>query len=343
MGLNEAKIRGSVADFIATAAGAASVQLLAFARLGGGTIQENYALDVSISGGSKDGQHALVMRTDAPSGVSASLTRAQEFAVLKTAFNAGVTVPEPLWFCEDVSVIGRDFYLMRRVPGTAIGAQLVRDVGLDNETLAERLGQELARLHTIKPPVNDLKFLPLPAESPALTRVSQYREYLAALTGPQPVLESSLRWLEQNAPVGNDPVLCHSDYRTGNYMVDGGRLTGILDWEFTSWSDPLEDIGWFCARCWRFGAWDREAGGIGSRTAFYRGYADVAGKTVDAKQVPYWEVMAAVRWAIIALQQTERHISGQQRSLELALTGRMVPEMELDMLMQIDRLDTGNQ
>jgi hypothetical protein len=46
--------------------------------------------------------------------------------------------------------------------------------------------------------------------------------------------------------------------------------------------------------------------------------------------------MATVRWAIIALQQAHRHTSGEQSSLELALTGRMVPEMELDILMQIE-------
>ena len=52
--------------------------------------------------------------------------------------------------------------------------------------------------------------------------------------------------------------------------------------------------------------------------------------------IPYWEIMATVRWAVIALQQGHRHTSGEETSLELALTGRMVPEMELDALMQIE-------
>jgi hypothetical protein len=45
-----------------------------------------------------------------------------------------------------------------------------------------------------------------------------------------------------------------------------------------------------------------------------------------------------VRWAVIALQQAQRHLSGEQPSLELALTGRMVPEMEFDLLNQIRRM-----
>ena len=49
--------------------------------------------------------------------------------------------------------------------------------------------------------------------------------------------------------------------------------------------------------------------------------------------------MAAVRWAVIALQQGERHLSGGEESLELALTGLRAPEMELDALMDIARVE----
>ncbi len=47
----------------------------------------------------------------------------------------------------------------------------------------------------------------------------------------------------------------------------------------------------------------------------------------------YWELMAHLRWAVIALQQGERTISGGARSLELALTGRVTPpELEFEIL-----------
>ena len=42
--------------------------------------------------------------------------------------------------------------------------------------------------------------------------------------------------------------------------------------------------------------------------------------------------MATLRWAIIALQQAERHVSGGETSLELALTAHVVPGLELDLL-----------
>jgi hypothetical protein len=42
--------------------------------------------------------------------------------------------------------------------------------------------------------------------------------------------------------------------------------------------------------------------------------------------------MAHVRWAIIALQQAQRHLSGSEPSLELALTGRIVAELEHEIM-----------
>ena len=266
------------------------------------------------------------------------MSRPEEYAVLDAAHTAGVTVPEPLGLCADDAVLGRPFYIMRRVPGSAAGHRLVRDEGLDGDALAEALGAELARLHRVRPPFPGLDFLEQPDLPAALFRVQTYRTWLDDLPHPRPALEWALRWLERNAPEDETLVLCHGDFRTGNYMVDDGRITAILDWEFAAWSHPDEDLGWFCARCWRFGRDDREAGGIGTREALFRGYQEEAGIGVDRDRVLYFEVLATVRWAVLALQQGQRHLSGAQRSLELALTGRMVPELELDALEQVERI-----
>ena len=84
--------------------------------------------------------------------------------------------------------------------------------------------------------------------------------------------------------------------------------------------------------CWRFGARDKEAGGLGSRAAFYGGYRRASGREIDPARVYYWEVFAHLRWAVIALQQGDRYLRGGERSLDLALTGRRPPEMEYELL-----------
>ncbi len=338
-GIDEAT-RERLAAWLATAAAARSLTIEAVKKLPGGAIQENWHLAVRVDDGPHGGTQDWVLRTDAPSGVATSLSRPQEFALLKAAAAAGVTVPAPLFLCEEPAVLGKPFYVMQHVAGIAEGHRLVRDpeIGRCGDDLAEQLGRELARIHSIEPPREDLAFLEVPDEPPALVRIATYRGYLDELPEPNPALEWALRWLELNAPAEERVVLCHSDFRTGNYMVEDGRLTGILDWEFAAWSDPNEDIGWFCYRYWRFGADEREAGGIGSREAFYRGYESEARRAVARDAIPYWEVMAAARWGVIALQQGERYLSGGEPSLELALTGLRAPEMEMDALSAIDRL-----
>ena len=49
--------------------------------------------------------------------------------------------------------------------------------------------------------------------------------------------------------------------------------------------------------------------------------------------------MAEVRWAVIALQQARRNDSGEELSLQLALSGQMVAEMEYHMLSLITEID----
>ena len=344
----DAAAQERLARFVAAAAGARRATVASLVPLRGGAIQENWSVDIELEGGASSGRQAMVLRTDAPSRVAASHGRAQEYALLKLAQAAGVAVPEPLWLCSDPAVIGRAFYLMRRVPGVAAGHRIVKDLSLggSRDALAERLGQELARLHTVTPqtvarlaPGQSFDFLASASNGPGLDRVQLYRRYLDELGDSHPILEWGLRWLELNSRPAREIVLIHEDFRTGNYLVDEHGLTAILDWEFAAWGDPMSDVGWFCARCWRFGAVDREAGGIAARAPFYRGYEAASGRRIDPAAVHYWEVAAHVRWAVIALQQAGRHLSGAQPSLELALTGRIVPELELEILDLIDRAE----
>jgi hypothetical protein len=76
---------------------------------------------------------------------------------------------------------------------------------------------------------------------------------------------------------------------------------------------------------------DREAGGVGPRTIS----SPDTSRSRAARELRgdrYWQVLAHVRWAIIAIQQAERHRSGAEASLELALTAHIVPELEWEIL-----------
>lgn len=310
---------------------AESVEITRNEKLSGGAIQENWAVDFEIVGGKFNGQLAAVLRTDSPSGLAVSHSRAEEFQLLTAAYDAGVTVPEPVACCTDLSVIGNEFVIMRRMPGIGLGPKVARDLSLggDRENLAERLGEELAKIHFITPDTHRFDFLDAPEHSDSF---EAFYRHLDALNEPRSALEWGLRWLSRHRLPKEDPVLAHHDFRTGNYMVDTDGLTAILDWEFAGWAEPHEDIGWFTAMCWRFGNRHLAAGGIGSRQAFYRGYERVSGQKIDPKRVYFWEVFAHIRWAVIAIQQGKRFRDHGEATLDIVLTGRRPAEIEYEIL-----------
>ena len=169
--------RDALAGWLAQACGADRVRITALDKLAGGAIQENWGLTVEAEGGDWAGRHDCVLRTDAPSAVSASHTRLQEFALLKAARAAGVMAPRPLFACAEAGVTGRPFYIMARVGGRAEGHILVRDTALmeRGDALVERLGREMARIHAITPPRDDLGFRKVPDGPPAVGRIATYR------------------------------------------------------------------------------------------------------------------------------------------------------------------------
>ena len=326
--------RDNLQSWLATVAAAEKVEIETIKPLTGGAIQENWRVECAIDGGPHSGRQGFVIRSDAASSVDSSLPRSEEFKILCVAYSAGVTVPEPLWLCEDMDVMGRVFYVMRLIEGIGLGPKIVKDLkpGGDCETLAKQLGQELARIHSIRPPQDGLDFLPMSDSHPALDVIAGLRQYLDTLGEDRPMLEWGLRWAELNLPPNPEITLVHQDFRTGNYLVDENGLSAILDWEFSGWGDPMSDLGWFCAKCWRFSRPDLEAGGIASRRIFYDAYETSSGRSIDQQAVTFWEVVAHIRWGVIALQQAHRHLSGGQQSLELALSGRLLPELEFEVL-----------
>jgi aminoglycoside phosphotransferase (APT) family kinase protein len=340
--LDEAAL-GRLLRWLEAALGARSVEIAGSSRLSGGAIQENIGLDLVIEGGPRAGRHGTVLRRDAPSGVAESHSRLDEYALLEAAHRAGIAVAEPWCACADAGVIGRPFYLMARVPGEARGVRLLRDDGVlaRGEAIVAEIGRQLARLHRLGPDTVDLPFLGRPAGSVLASRVADLRAGFDGLSAPQPVFEWGLRRLELWDPGRSGWRLIHADCRTGNYLVHEGRLMAILDWEFARFSDPLEDLGWFLARCWRFGAVERAAGGLGSRDAFLAAYEAEAGEPVDRELLRLFELFATIRWGLIAQQQADRHFSGREASLELALTEHVGPVLECDVLAYVDAIEEG--
>lgn len=333
----------ALASWLAARLGAAHVEITVARRLSGGAVQENWRLAVVVEGGARAGRHDWVLRTDAAASLAVSLDRASEFAVLEAAHAAGVLVAEPILRSDDADVIGAPFLIQGFVTGVAQARTLVRDKDLARRgpLIAADFARELATIHTIRPTGGRLSMLPIPVGSLARHEVARYRAVLDTAGELRPALEYALAWLAANAPDPVAPVLVHGDFRTGNLMIDGDRLSAVLDWEFAHWGDPDEDIGWLTAPCWRFGNAAMEAGGLAPLHTFLDDYEQAAGRRVDPRRMAWWRILAAARWATIAVLQGDRYRLGGEDSLEVALTGMMAAEIELDALDGIEAYEAG--
>jgi len=334
--------RGSVdalSDFVRSAAQAQRADLSIERALPGDAGRMHYLLAADLAGGSLPGRHALILRGQAEDRGVSGLASAEEFAIRRAAFGAGLTTPEPLWLEPNGDVLGKPFMVLRHAAGAADATELQRDLSVEaGDRLAYRLGQELARLHRVEiaQAPAEIAFLPHPGADWAARRAAEWRAALDDIAAPQPCFEWAINWFADHAPWIETFALCHRDLRLGNFVVEGERLVGILDLEQVGWSDPMEDLGWLCARGARRGLPEREAGGVGSREALYDGYKDVARHEIDDRRVRFWEIAAALRQGIAALQRAARPAGDAEQGLAATLTGLQSIEAEYDLLLEIE-------
>jgi len=312
----------------------ASVAIDGIRPLAGGACQENFRVDLTVDGEPR----AMALRSDAVVSLPGSLDRAHEFSVIRAAVSAGVPTPAVHWLFADLLRPGASAYLMDWADGVAIGRRVLRDPALSDarKLLVDQLAAGLAAVHRITPKTHPELSIGTPQSagerSPVEAAMHFCREMLGELPEPHPAMELTLRWLADHAPADDEVTLVHGDYRTGNFMVVPEGLAAVLDWEFAHWCVPACDLAWISVRDWRFGRLKKPIGGFADRSDFYRAYSEHSGRTVDAVEVHWWEIMGNLRWGAGAVYQAERVLSGGEFDLELLAIGRRAAEMEHEML-----------
>lgn len=290
--------------------------------LAGGASKEAWAVDA-------DGERLLVRRAAVTVMHHHTLSLAHEFAVLEAAYEAGVKVPRPYGYVADLA--GREAFAMERLEGETIGRRIVQrdELAAARERLPVQLAEELAKIHAI--PVGRLPFLPE-------ARLEGMVEELDEVDEPHPAIELGLWWLRENAPPPRPVVVNHGDFRIGNVVVGPEGLVGVLDWEFVHLDDPVRDMAFSMVRAWRFGVPEKRLGGIGDVEPFVERYNELTGLAVRPEELDYWEVAGNVAWAIGTLTQAQRHLSGRDRSVELATLGRLSAEVEYEICRLLEKV-----
>jgi aminoglycoside phosphotransferase (APT) family kinase protein len=290
--------------------------------LAGGASKEAWAVDAG-------GERLIVRRAAATVMHHHTLTLEQEYAVIEAAFEAGVKAPRPYGYLADLA--GREAFVMARLDGDTIGRRVVRkdELAGARERLPVQLAEELAKIHSI--PAERLPFLPESSIGRMVAELDDVGE-------PHPAIELGLWWLRENRPPAREAVVNHGDYRIGNVVVDPDGLVGVLDWEFVHLDDPVRDMAFGMVRAWRFGAVEKRFGGVGDAAPFVERYNELTGRDVRPEELDYWELAGNVAWAIGCLTQAQRHLSGLDRSVELATLGRLGAEVEYEICNLLEKV-----
>jgi len=161
-------------------------------------------------------------------------------------------LPEIVAVCEDESVLGVPFYVMRYLDGAVITDELPH--GLDTERGRFALGMDLVdtlvEIHAADTLHPELATFARPG-SYLERQVRRFTElWQINKTRELPRVEEVGRHLADQLPEPLPSTVVHGDYRLGNMMVardEPTRIVAVLDWEMGAIGDPRADVGYLLA------------------------------------------------------------------------------------------------
>jgi aminoglycoside phosphotransferase (APT) family kinase protein len=224
--------------------------------------------------------------------------------------------------CEDESVLGVPFYVMRYIDGHVITSEL--PPGLETEAARNALGLDLVdtlvEIHSADVSRAELAAFARPGSymERQVRRFSQLWEINK--TRELPPVEQVGVWLAANLPEPLPPTVVHGDYRLGNMMVapaEPTRIVAVLDWEMGAIGDPRADVGYLLATYTEPNGRVSALGsspvtgepGFPSRAQIVERYTERSGRNVEP--LPWFEALALWKAAVFCEAIYGRYIRGE--------------------------------
>jgi len=199
----------------------------------------------------RSGDRELVLRRP-PIGakIKTAHDMAREYRILSHLYPVYRKVPQPLLYCDDESIIGAPFYVMERVNGVILRAQLVKGVEL-SPTVMQQLSQafvdNLIEIHEVDVQEAALADLGVPQGYVKRQVEGWTKRYYNARTGEVAEVERLAAWLHDHLPEDSlSSALIHNDFKYDNLVLSPDNLSNViavLDWEMATLGDPLMDLG----------------------------------------------------------------------------------------------------
>ncbi|HUD90055.1 phosphotransferase [Sphingobium sp.] len=179
----------------------------------------------------------------------------------------------------------------------------------------------VARLHQL-PPMRELGDLTdgiathlwdLPVQEVTRRYIQSIKDlYLREMAMPSPAVLALYGWLMDNIPdPPGRPVLLHGDIGFHNFIVDDGRLSAVVDWEFSHIGDPADDVGYVRNTVGNSLDWDD----------FMAAYRAAGGPELDESRVRFFQIWGHVRNLTASQLTTNCFETGKLDELKLGHVG----------------------
>ena len=274
-----------------------------------------------------------------------------QFEIIEqVAARCAVPLPRLRWNQPDGEPLGTAFFVMDQVDGRVpldnppyvFGGWLLEATPAERDLLQRESVRVLADLHAIAEPADAFPALRPPAGRHSLRwHVDQQREYYRwalADDGIQiPIIERSLRWLDEHWPAETGPdVLSWGDARIGNIIYRGFTPAAVLDWEMAALGPRELDVAWFIFlhRFFQDIAEFFELPGLPDflrRSEVERCYAEFSG--YELRDMDFYLVYAALRHAIVMSRVKRRMIHFGEDEVPADIDDYVMHRASLDQLL----------
>ena len=246
----------------------------------------------------------------------------REFIIQKVLLPDFPLVPKVVALCQDPSVIGSDFYVMKKIEGVILRRDLPKDLSLilpDITLIGDLVIDGLVSLHHV-----DSTPLSQFSKGPGYVgrQVEGWsRRYRVARTPDVADAETLMKWLDQNQLDDVASCVIHGDWRLDNLVLNLEnipKLVGVLDWELATVGDPLMDLGSSMAY-WidrndesDFAALRRQPThlpGMPTRQEFIARYLEKS--ELECGDFTFYEIFGIFRLTVILQQIWARYFAGQ--------------------------------
>ena len=230
---------------------AAELEVVAVRPVSGGLVNHVGFVDVRRRPDARS--ERFLIRVDPVTGPYAPYDMPAQYDRFVRLHRAGLRVPRPLFLETDRSVVGREFWISEFVEGETPGRLLDLDTGQGTRRLHSYVAA-LADIHATDWQAAGLERRCPPLDIPAL------RHGLAA-PGPEldrleaadrALFEATATRLRAMLPSSFPMRLTHGDCSLSNYIYRGADVAAVVDWDLARITDPVSDLGYYCAIHHRF-------------------------------------------------------------------------------------------